>query len=283
MRNSDRTGVPHAPSEDAGEKIAASKTLEFVTSTSFVSLPSEGKYYPENHPYHNKKEIEIREMTAKEEDILTSRALIKKGVVIDRLLQSILIDEVDPKTLLVGDKGAILVETRISAYGADYDAPVTCPLCMTSTQHSFDLSALPVRYMSEILEDLPEGVEVTGSSTFLVTLPKSGYVVECRHLNGIDEDAIAKRAEMRKKGNLEEMAMTETLRAFVLSVEGREDRATINEFISTMSALDARFLRKTYQKMVPNLDMKQHFECSECSYEADLGVPLTAEFFWPES
>ena len=117
MRNNDdRLGT----NEEHSTPLAP---LEFVVPTSFVKLPSGGKFYPEGHPLCNQDTVEIKEMTAKEEDILSSRALIEKGVAVDRLVDSLLMDKrIKCDSLVVGDKNAIIVQARISAYGSDYQA-----------------------------------------------------------------------------------------------------------------------------------------------------------------
>jgi hypothetical protein len=114
--------------------------LDFSTPTEFVELPSEGRYYPEDHPLHNESVVEIRHMTAKDEDILTSRALLKKGLALDRFLKNILVDKrIDMDSLYVGDKNAILVGARVTGYGPSYDTQITCPVCATTNKFSFDL------------------------------------------------------------------------------------------------------------------------------------------------
>ena len=84
--------------------------LSFSVPTEFVDLPSKGIYYPEGHALHGVESVEIKHMTAKEEDILASESLIRKGIAIDRMLQSLLIDNnLKVKDLLVGDKNALTV------------------------------------------------------------------------------------------------------------------------------------------------------------------------------
>ena len=105
-------------------------SFSFVTPTEMVDLPSSGKYYPQGHPLCDKSSVEIREMTAKEEDILVNRSFIDKGIVLDKLLASVLVDKsIDPQSLLTIDKNAILLATRISGYGASYPVRMQCADC----------------------------------------------------------------------------------------------------------------------------------------------------------
>ena len=144
--NEDKIGAkkmdtsPPPQSLDEGGATGGSTGLSFVAPTEFVVLPSGGKYYPEGHPLHGEDTVEIRMMTTKQEDILTSRALLKKGVAIDRFIQSILVTKgVTPDSMLVGDKNAILVAARISGYGSEYITQVQCPVCQERSKFEFDL------------------------------------------------------------------------------------------------------------------------------------------------
>ena len=128
--NSTRTGAPrpNAPAPPIAKKTD-NGLFSFVTPTEFVELPSGGKYYPEDHPLAGVDTIEIRHMTAKEEDILASTALAKKGLVLDRLLENILVLDIDPRSLLLGDRSAIMIAARMSGYGNVYETEVKCPFC----------------------------------------------------------------------------------------------------------------------------------------------------------
>ena len=114
-----------------------------------IDLPSEGKLYPEGHPLKDGK-IEIKYMTAKEEDILTSQNLIKKGVVIDRLLDSlILTNGVKQGDMVLGDKNAVMVAARILAYGPEYICDVTNPNSGQTINHTFNLADCPFKKLPE--------------------------------------------------------------------------------------------------------------------------------------
>ena len=80
---------------------------ELKLPTEKVSLPSKGLLYPKESPLSS-GEIEMKYMTAKEEDILTNSNFIKNGTVIDKLLQSMIVTPINYDELLVGDKNAIL-------------------------------------------------------------------------------------------------------------------------------------------------------------------------------
>ena len=256
-----------------------SHNLNFSTPTEHVDLPSKGRYYSEGHPLHNKDTIEIKYMTAKEEDILTSRNLLKKGLAIERLLSSIIIDKtIDPGSLLIGDRNALIVAARITGFGEEYETKVQCPACASNVDHTFDLTNISINHAEEI----PEEVQVTDENTFIVSLPIMKIDVELKLLEGHDERRIIQLQESKRKKKLPETPLTDQLSAVIQSANGSGDRSSINSLVNMMPAKDTRYLRKLYDRVIPNVDMTHDFECAECGYLTDLEVPFTTDFFWPK-
>ena len=140
-RNKERLGGVQQPDVSPPPQVLQGESgggFSFVVPTEFVALPSEGKFYPPDHPLHNAESIEIRQMTAKEEDILTSRTLIKKGIALERVIKNLIVDKtIDPDGLLVGDRNAIIIATRVSGYGNDYTTKISCPNCGTNSRILF--------------------------------------------------------------------------------------------------------------------------------------------------
>ena len=259
-----------------------SQPLSFSVPTEHVELPSAGKYYPENHPLHNAETIEIKYMTAKEEDILTSPSLLKKGLTIERLLRSIILDKkIDPQHLLSGDRNAILVAARITGYGEDYAAKLTCPSCYTPNDWSVDLATVMDSPRTTFL-DSPYNIKDNQDGTFDINLPKTDLNVTVKLLTGRDEKMIASAIEKRKKHKLDESQLTEQLKQMIIAVNGRQNPAEIDQFINFVPAFDSKYLRNAYAALVPNINMKHDFTCSTCDYNDVVEVPLTAEFFWPK-
>lgn len=278
MRNNeDRFGPPVM--EDQNSVLQTSdNSLNFVTPTEIVELPSKGKFYQPGHPLHGQEQIEIKFMTAKEEDILTNKSLLRKGVAIDKMLQSLLINpalKVDD--LLVGDKNSILLASRISAYGSNYSVQVTCPSCEQKQKQEFELSEIMSKEIEEI--QIPESVTQTNNGTFLFTLPKLKVVVEFRLMTSADESKIAKQVINKKEVD---NVSTGQLKTCIVSVNGMYDPQSIKQISDNMVASDARALRSVIKQLTPELDMTQNFSCENCGHEEELEVPLTAEFFWPK-
>jgi hypothetical protein len=253
--------------------------FSFVVPTDFVELPSQGRYYPENHPLHGQQNIEIKQMTAKEEDILTSRTLLRKGIALDRVIQSVILDKrINPDTVLVGDRNAIIVAMRIAGYGSDYTTKVVCPACQTSQEHTFYLHEASI-YRGEDSEGL--GVTDNKNGTFDVLLPRTKVTVTFKLLTGQDEKQLLKAMEGARKRKAAEKTITTQLRSMIVAVNGDNSPEAIKYLIDNIPSMDSRHLRLAYRLSTPNVDLTQTFECAECGHEGDMEVPLTAEFFWP--
>jgi hypothetical protein len=281
--NEDRLGPlvsADTPMAQVSVQTTQAMPLSFVAPTEFVELPSKGEFYPDGHPLNGKDKIEIKFMTAKEEDILTSRALIKKGVAIDKMLESLIVDKsIKVDNLLLGDKNALVVAARISGYGASYKTNITCPSCGTNAKHDFDLEKLSI-HRCENLEEF--GATLASASTFKFILPRTKAEVEVRLLTGKDENELVEIAEKRKKANLPEETSTSQMKSYVVSVNGNKDKNYLKQFIENLPAIDAKSLRLVYRELTPNVDMKQNFVCSACSFEQEMEVPFTVDFFWPK-
>ena len=149
-----------------------------------IDLPSEGKLYPKEHPCSNGK-IEIKYMTAKEEDILTNQNFIKNGTVINKLLQSLIVTPVSYNDLLIGDKNAILIAARILGYGADYTFEYTSPNTGDKEEVTVDLTELDDK-------ELDENLMIEGRNEFAFTLPTSKVEITFKFLTHGDEEKIKK-------------------------------------------------------------------------------------------
>jgi len=276
-------GMPPMPPNMAGNPQMQSNPLTFVAPTEFVVLPSAGRFYAQGHPLSGQEVIEVRHMTAKEEDILTSQSLLKKGVALDRFLQSLIVDKrIRTDDLLVGDKNAVLVNARVNGYGAEYDTSVTCPSCQANSRFQFDLEDNSVQTGLEFIDEL-EGVNIDQTTGLInISLPVTGWKFECKPMTGRDEKTLTKAVEARRKRKLPEDMLSQQISLFTVSISGVTDRAQIQEAIKSLPARDSRHLRQSYQKLTPNLDLTQSFECSECGHVGDMEVPFTTDFFWPK-
>lgn len=285
--NADRVGAPH-PDAPTPEPVIATEQqidpLSFVVPTEFVVLPSRGLYYPADHPLHNQEAIEIKYMTAKEEDLLSSRSLIEKGLVLDRLIENLLVDRrVRSRDLLIADRNAVLVAARASGYGTDYKTKITCRSCAHTDTYEYNLlEAMISQPLSD--EDLKEiGVEYVADDTFKVSIPHSPVDVEFRLLNGHDERAIMDLATKRKKKKVDGKLVTDQLNFMIVSVMGHTETEMIRKYVDSLPLRDSKFLRKTYEQVSPSVELRKEFVCNECDYEDDIDFPFTIDFFWPDA
>jgi hypothetical protein len=281
MRNNEeRFGTPPQLHDTTPPQVLQQQTqglsLDFIVPTEIVALPSRGKFYPVGHPLKDKDSIEIKQMTAKEEDILTSKSLLKKGIALDKLIQSLIVDKsIIADTITIDDRNAIIIAARIAAYGAEYATNVSCPSCNQKTKFTFNLlEKLP----KEDEEDSKQ-VDVDENGFFTITLPATKWSVVCRTLNGIDEKNLLKISEAKKK-LANDSIFLEQLKCMIVSIENVTDRQMIEKALSVVPAGDTRFLRKEYQKNIESVDMRQNFICSNCDFETEMEVPLSADFFW---
>ena len=283
-RNKDRLGMGDTTPNNSGPPPQAlqqeTSGFSFVIPTEYVELPSQGRFYPEDHPLHGQESIEIKQMTAKEEDILTSRTLLKKGVALDRVIQNLIMDNrINADNVLVGDRNAILIAIRSSAYGNIYTTKVTCPACEASQDYSFDLNEANVFDGTTGETDLD--IVNHGDGTFETILPSTQVTATFRLLIGRDEKAILKGARNKQKSSYEK-AVTTQLRNMIVAVNGDDSTQACNYLVENIPSIDARHLRLAYKMVAPNIDLNQEFSCGECGHDQEMEVPLTADFFWPD-
>ena len=263
------------PTEDAPPMA---NPMDFVTPTQIVELPSKGRY-PEGHPLHNKDSIEIRYMTAKDEDVLSSKSLLKKGLAIDRLIRNLIKDKsIDPSSLYIGDRNAIMINARAAAYGADYRTSVQCPACGTTQKFMFDLHDHEIYHADDIPED---EIKSNDDCTFEIELPLSKIITKIRPLTGRDEAYLIKK-ELDKKSKSFDSAITDQMKLCVISFNGYDDQKTIDYVCENMTATDARVLREVFRIISPDIKMEQNFECKNCDHEEVINVPFGTDFFWPD-
>lgn len=267
-------GVPISREEYAKQELGIEIPVDLVP------LPSQGLVYPGGHPLHKATQVEYKGMTVREEDILTSAALIKKGTVINELIKSCLLNKnLDVNSLLGGDRNAIMIAIRASGYGRIYTPAYTCPKCDTQQTIEIDLAELGIKNL-EI-----EPVQ-SGENLFSFELPRLKKEVLFKFLTGADEEEILSQLNARKKRGIQTSNLITTrLMSSVVAINGNRERNKLRQFIENMPAFDSKELRKYIDKHEPGVSMKAWFECSqaECGHTEEVGIPMDASFFWPQS
>ena len=241
--------------------------------TEVIDLPSRGKVYSKDSPLKDGK-IELKYMTTREEDILMSENLIKKGVVIEKLLDSLIVTKgVNQDDLILGDKNAVLVASRILAYGPEYTAEVQNPNNLDEkVQHSFDLTKCPFK-------ELVEGVDYSNNS-FDFQTPVGKNKLKFKLITGREEKLIEKDIERTKKYGFN-AEVTTRLRYTITEVDGDSKPETINSFSQNMLARDSVALRNYINNISPDIDLTSEIEIG--GEAVSVSIPLTVEFFWPKS
>lgn len=241
-----------------------------------VPLPSLGRVYVASSPLCDADGIDIRAMTAREEDILTSRALVKNGTVITELLKSCIVDKrIDVREMLVGDRNAVMIGVRITGYGSDYEVETECSECSHRQKSTFDLSSLKLRGL--MIEPV-----APNTNEFEFRLPVTNVSVRFRFITGADEEDINRQLDRRRgQGFVGDSLVTTRLRRCIVSVSGQTDGAAISRFVQTMRARDSLALRKHIDANEPGVDMRCSVTCQQCGLDEEVQMPLGASFFWP--
>ena len=238
--------------------------------TEEITLPSKGLLYPTSSPL-NKGTIEMKYMTAREEDILTNQNYIENGTVIDKLLQSLIITPIDYNELLLGDKNAVLIAARILGYGADY---------------SFEYKGESITINLTDINDklLDESLIEEGKNEFNFILPTSKVNVTFKFLTHGDEQKIDREIKGLKKLNKKSSSSVSTRMKYILtSVNNDYEQKAIREFVDTqLLAIDSRSLRNHISEIQPNVDLTFDFENRRGDIER-IDIPIGLQFFWPDA
>ena len=244
-----------------------------------VPLPSRGVIYPANSVFCNKETIDLRAMTAREEDILTSRAYLKKGTVINELIKSCMVEKgADPNDLITGDKNAIMVAMRITGYGGEYRVEATCPSCSRTGPQTFDLGNLAIKRLA-IDPIRPR------ENAFAYTLPVTKKNVVFKFLTGHDQAEISIQTDRMRAAmpDAPETGVTLFLEKSIISVGDVSERSKINTFVRNMPAQDSRVLRKFIRESEPNIDLSNDMTCGSCGEASRVDMPIGATFLWPDA
>jgi rRNA maturation protein Nop10 len=247
--------------------------------TETVELPSQGYFYPANHPLSSGK-IDIYQVTARHEDILSNTNLLKKGTVLDEFLKALIATpNVGIEDLLIGDKNALFIAARKSAYGEIYTTKIKCPECAVESNIEIDLSVLKPKPLNT------DGL-TKGENRLSFKLPNSGKVVVVSLLTHKDEtdiDAELKAlAKFNGANNTNSPEITTRLKYTIKAIDGESDRGRIKNFVDTqLTAKDSLALRKFVRENTPDMNMNFDFTCPACGHQAKMTVPLGASFFWP--
>jgi len=242
-----------------------------------IPLPTRGTIYDPDSKLYNLSSIQIRAMTAKEEDILASPAFHKEGTALTHLMHSCLIDKsINCEDMINGDRMALMIGIRVTGYGPEYHAAGNCLSCNTNNEFIVDLTTLPIKRLQ--INPVRPGV-----NEFEFKLPVTKKTIVFKYVTAREErERNAAIKSMQKiTGAQISNNITSFLENSIVSVEGQKDRMKIKHFVMNMPAFDSRALRKFITENEPGMDMSCKFSCKNCGHENTLNMPMTTEFFWP--
>ena len=252
-----------------------------MTNTQFpaeeVTLPSKGLLYPDDSPL-KEGVIEMKYMTAKEEDILTNANYIKNGVAIDKLLESLIVTPgVKLNDILIGDKNAIMLAARILGYGAEYEVKMIHPETGKEEAGIINLSDVTDK-------ELDESLIIDGKNEFQFTLPTSKRNITFKLLTQLDEKKIKKEVEGLEKINKPSSEGTVTLKHTITSIDGDYDSKNVRKFVDNeMLARDSRAFRKHLDEIQPGIHTKVNVEFNDGYIQSHVELPININFFWPDA
>jgi hypothetical protein len=257
----------------------ASQKQEVKYPSEIIPLPTKGWFYPESSPLAS-GEIELKQMTAKEEDILANQELIRKGKVLEKLLDSLIINKlIKQEEILVPDKNGIFIAIRRLAYGDDYPVNITCPTCGAVNRVIIKLNELENKPFD--FNSYPKG-----ENRFTYELPNSKVTITYKLLNQLDEQSIEAEADsLRKISKDNPKDVTTKLKYVITSVGGNVDKNVIRRFVDEqMMAKDSLALRKHFKETNPDVDRTFDYKCSNfrCNFERRMDMPIEASFLWPD-
>ena len=273
--------------ELAKQQYEQKQVSDYKFPTEIIELPSNGLVYPKDNPLSSGK-IELKYMTAKEEDILTTQSYIKDGSVLDRLFQSLIVSNGDGLPikyvdLVVGDKNAIMVASRILGYGKEYNVEVTDPFGGEKQKETIDLTQF-------------ENKEYDGSNQielhkneFEFELPQSKRLITFQLLTESKERKVkheleAVKKQSKKMGDVTSKELTTRLKNMIVSVDGDSDKNVINRFVDNeLFAIDSKALRSYIKEIGPDIDLTWEFISDETGERKEMSMPIGTNFFWPES
>jgi hypothetical protein len=253
------------------EQVTENK-LKFPTE--IVELPSKGLLYPKDNPLSSGK-VEMKYMTAKEEDILTNQNYISKGIVLDKLLESLIVSKININDILLGDKNALLIASRVLGYGKDYSFRAYSTETNQIEEFNVDLTKLKDKHLD------PKNLKEEGVNEFEFTLPHSKTSITFKILTHGDEKAVDKEVDglkkIKKDSNPE---MSTRLKYLITSVNGDREKKIIREFVDNyLLARDSRALREEVRRVSPDVDLTY----TETGVEEGINIPINLNFFWPDA
>jgi hypothetical protein len=223
--------------------------------TEIVKLPSGGNVYPATSPLKS-GQVEVRYMTAYDEDILTNVSYIREGIMFDKLLESVIMSDCNVNDIISTDRDAILIQSRILAYGAEYPVRVTDPNTGKELERVVNLTKLKYKPFDLIADENGE-FEYKFNNDRDITI-KFTYNVKLTSESGVYD----------------------ILKQCIKEVNGKRTEENIDHFIRyEFLAKDAKEFRTYYTEHTPGMDFEYEFE-GENGGTFTATFPIGIDLFW---
>lgn len=254
-------------------KSSAFSKLEAINKEMYeiIDLPSRGWTYPEKSVLATGR-IKVKIPTGRDQAILSSQNLIRKGIMVNEFLKSLILEDYKLEDLLTGDKNYLMFAARRMAYGNKYDVKIECPRCSFQSQTSFDLSTIAPKETPKLFQFPREQNE------FEFEMPISKKHVKFHLNNGHTEELMEKRLRVSKHPDLEILIRTACL------INQIEDKTQFNDILAELQSVPAKdtlALRSYIQSLSPDINLRKMYECPNCFREQEVIIPITVDFFWP--
>ena len=278
FQKQNNSGSRQEQDKDQAIKDNILSKLSFIASTETVELPTKGLYYPIDSPLYDVAEVEVKHMTAKEEDILSSLTAVNSKELFTRIVQSILVKpDVDANLFCEQDLTAILLSARATCFGKNFVMSELCLGCGTMADFEFDLSKREVTNPNEgKVEYDPH------TNSIELMLPALEMKVKAKILSDDDVDALDREKAKKEELGIEYNRTTSFLKACIIAVQGYNDETLIRELVENMPAIDALYLKEKYLDFRPKLNTMQEVACQSCGAINRREVPASWAFFRPD-
>jgi len=248
--------------------------LSFVVPTEKVPLPTGGAYYPSTSPLHGVETVEIKHMTAREEDLLSGVNEETENNIFNTLINSLLTDkQIKAEDMIEEDKMAVLLKARSTGYGRHYSSKLDCESCGKTTEHVFDLDKTSIEPATNKADYNPE------ANTYSFDLPVSKLTVSVRMLSDSDKKQLESERKKKKDLNIPFNTTLSTLKRVLVSANGVNDLEALNKLVDVLPAADAKKMLNFYDGIFPRLSTRQEVTCGSCGAQSEREVPLTWAFF----
>jgi len=249
---------------------------KFTVPTETIDLPTKGLIYAKENPLSSGV-VEMKYMTAKEEDILTNINLLRQGIAIEKMLKSLIKSTINYEDLTLGDRNGLLIAARILAYGKDYTFNYRNPNTGDEEQVTVDLQNLKYKEI--------DFTKFENKNEFSFVLPYSKNEISFKILTVADDKKIDEEIKGIKKNLGQDQGLLSTrLKYQITSVNGDFSVKTIREFVDNgyLLSRDSIELRKYIAQITPDINTKVQFTLKDGT-EVETDLPMGAEFFFPGS